>query len=100
MEDDVAAKMEILEDDGDIVTFTLNGTSPFMALPKTIENDQASFTINEECSCYYADEDDERFLVVRNDDRVLVVELNWDDDIESIRILEVDPDNHDPMQAH
>lgn len=95
-DDDMAAKMEILSDDGEIVTFTLDGDTPFTALPKTIENEQASFVITEECVCFYASEEDEGFLIVRNDDRVLVVEVDWDNKIQAIKILEIE-ESDDPL---
>ncbi len=100
MENDAAAKMEILEDDGEVVVLTLDGVTPFYQLLKTMGNDDASFTINESCSLFYATEDDERFIICRQDDLVLVVELSWSDEITGIKILEVDPDNHTPIMVN
>jgi len=100
MENDAAAKMEILEDDGDVVVLTLDGVTPFYQLMKTMGNDDASFTINENCDLFYATEDDERFIICRQDDLVLVVELSWSDEITGIKILEVDPDNHTPIMVN
>jgi hypothetical protein len=109
---DAAAKVEILTDTGEYVDLTLNGIDPFFRtgeyvdltlngidpffrILKTISKGDVSFTLDEECVIHYATEDDERFVIAQKGDRVLVIEMDWDENINAIRVLEVDPDNYD-----